>query len=39
MDGKACVLNNVIIERLWCTVKHNDNYIRGYQSLSEHYWA
>jgi putative transposase len=35
MDGKGRCLDNIIIERLWRTVKQQDIYIRHYESVSE----
>ena len=35
MDGKGRALDNVMIERLWRTVKYDDIYIRGYETMSE----
>ena len=37
MDGKGRALDNVIIERLWRTVKYDDIYIRGYERMGELY--
>lgn len=37
MDGKGRALDNVMIERLWRTVKYDDIYIRGYETMSELY--
>ena len=37
MDGKGRALDNVIIERLWRTVKYDDIYIRGYETMMELY--
>ena len=37
MDGKGCALKNVMIERLWRTVKYDDIYIRGYEIMRELY--
>lgn len=34
MDGKGRALDNVMIERLWRTVKYDDIYIRGYETMS-----
>jgi putative transposase len=33
MDGKGRCLDNVFVERLWRTVKHEDVYIRGYEDV------
>jgi len=35
MDGKGRALDNVYIERLWRTVKYDDIYIRGYETIRE----
>ena len=35
MDGKGRALDNVMIERLWRTVKYDDIYIRGYETMSK----
>lgn len=37
MDGKGRALDNVMIERLWRTVKYDDIYIRGYENMTELY--
>ena len=37
MDGKGRALDNVMIERLWRTVKYDDIYVRGYETMSELY--
>jgi len=37
MDGKGRALDNRMIERLWRTVKYDDIYIKGYQSMPELY--
>jgi len=37
MDGKGRALDNVMIERLWRTVKYDDIYIRGYETMPELY--
>ncbi|MCF6314093.1 MAG: IS3 family transposase [Verrucomicrobiales bacterium] len=37
MDGKGRALDNVMIERLWRTVKYDDIYIRGYETMIELY--
>ena len=37
MDGKGRALDNVMIERLWRTVKYDDIYIRGYETMAELY--
>jgi putative transposase len=35
MDGRGRALDNVFVERLWRTVKHEDIYIRGYEAVPE----
>lgn len=35
MDGRGRALDNVFIERLWRSVKHEDVYLRDYQSVRE----
>ncbi len=35
MDGKGRCLDNVFVERLWRTVKHEDVYLRGYETVRE----
>jgi putative transposase len=35
MDGKGRCLDNVFVERLWRTVKHEDVYVRRYESVPE----
>src|SRR5574344_2063866 len=35
MDGKGRAFDNIFVERLWRTVKYEDVYIRGYQSVKE----
>ena len=37
MDGKGRALDNRMIERLWRSVKYDDIYIRGYESMAELY--
>lgn len=37
MDGKGRALDNVIIERLWRTVKYDDIYIKGYETMMDLY--
>jgi putative transposase len=34
MDGKGRALDNVMIERLWRTVKYDDIFIRCYETMS-----
>ena len=35
MDGRGRALDNVFIERLWRSVKYEDIYPRGYETMSE----
>jgi Transposase and inactivated derivatives len=35
MDGKGRWIDNVYIERLWWTVKHEDVYLRRYETVTE----
>jgi putative transposase len=35
MDGRGRALDNVFVERLWRTVKYEDIYIKGYESVPE----
>lgn len=35
MDGRGRCLDNVFVERLWRTVKYEDVYLRGYESVPE----
>ncbi|CAM0117472.1 Integrase catalytic domain-containing protein [Rhabdochlamydiaceae symbiont of Dictyostelium giganteum] len=35
MDGKGRALDNVFVERLWRSVKYEDIYLKGYESLKE----
>jgi len=35
MDGRGRCLDNIFVERLWRTVKYQDVYIKGYQSIPE----
>jgi len=35
MDGRGRCLDNVFVERLWRSVKHEDVYLRGYASVGE----
>ena len=35
MDGKGRCLDNVFVERLWRTVKHDEIYLRSYADLTE----
>ncbi len=35
MDGRGRALDNVFVERLWRTVKYEDIYIRGYETVRQ----
>lgn len=35
MDGKGRALDNIIVERLWRTVKYEDIYPKGYETIRE----
>ncbi len=35
MDGRGRVFDNIFVERLWRSVKHEDVYLKGYVSLTE----
>jgi putative transposase len=35
MDGRGRALDNIFVERLWRSVKHEDVYLRGYAGLPE----
>jgi putative transposase len=35
VDGRGRALDNVFIERLWWSVKYEDVYLRGYETVSE----
>jgi len=37
MDGKGRALDDVMIERLWGTVKYDDIHVRGYETMNELY--
>lgn len=37
MDGKGRALDNVMIKRLWRTIKYDDIFIRCYETMSELY--
>ena len=45
MDGKGRCLDNVFVERLWRSVKYEDIYLHGYESVPaiaqglESYWS
>jgi putative transposase len=34
MDGRGRALDNIFVERLWRTVKHEDVYLKGYDSMA-----
>lgn len=35
MDGKNRAIDNVVIERFWWSIKYEDLFLKGYQSVSE----
>jgi len=35
MDGRGRALDNIFVERLWRSVKHEDVYLNGYATMSE----
>lgn len=35
MDGRGRCLDNIFVERLWRSVKYEDVYLKGYQTISE----
>src|SRR6185295_7650199 len=35
MDGKGAWRDNVFVERLWCSVKYEEVYLRAYDSVSD----
>ncbi|MFY9261339.1 MAG: integrase core domain-containing protein, partial [Gallionella sp.] len=35
MDGRGRALDNIFVERLWRSVKHEDIYLKGYATLPE----
>jgi putative transposase len=35
MDGRGRALDNIFVERLWRSVKHEDVYLKGYGTMSE----
>jgi len=37
MDGRGRALDNVFVERLWRSVKHEDVYLHGYETVPELY--
>jgi len=34
MDGRGRALDNIFVERLWRSVKHEDIYLRGYETMA-----
>lgn len=35
MDGRGRALDNIFVERLWRSVKHEDVYLKGYVNMPE----
>ena len=35
MDGRGRALDNIFVERLWRSIKHEDIYLKGYSNMSE----
>ena len=35
MDGRGRCLDNIFVERLWRSVKYEDVFIRGYESVAQ----
>jgi putative transposase len=35
MDGKGCYTDNIFVERLWRSIKHEEVYLKAYQNGSE----
>jgi putative transposase len=35
MDGRGRALDNIFVERLWRSVKHEDIYLKGYATLTD----
>jgi putative transposase len=35
MDGRGRALDNIFVERLWRSIKHEDIYLRGYDTMAE----
>ena len=35
MDGRGRALDNVFVERLWRSLKHEEVYLKDYRSVSE----
>jgi len=39
MDGVGRAFDNIMVERLWRTVKYEDAYLRDYETPAEAGWA
>src|SRR3546814_19511437 len=35
MDGRGRALDNIFVERLWRSLKHEDIYLKGYSTVAE----
>lgn len=35
MDGRGRALDNIFVQRLWRSVKHEDVYLKGYATMGE----
>ena len=35
MDGKGRAMDNIMVERLWSTLKYEDIYIKDYETVEE----
>ena len=35
MDGRGRALGNIFVEHLWCSIKHEDIYLKGYALMPE----
>ena len=35
MDGRGRALDNIFVERLWRTLKYEDVYLKGYESMTD----
>jgi putative transposase len=35
MDGRGRALDNIFVERLWRSIKHEDVYLKGYATMGE----
>ena len=35
MDGKGRAMDNIFIERLWCSVKYEEVYLKEYSNVKE----